>query len=55
MTTRVLSHSAASTILAPALFLIIGFCMIFVVGHVQAATIHHAAHDVRHAAGFPCH
>jgi cobalt transporter subunit CbtB len=24
-------------------------------GHVQAAALHDAAHDVRHATGFPCH
>ncbi len=34
---------------------LIGIGMIFVVGHVQAAALHDAAHDVRHATGFPCH
>lgn len=33
----------------------IGFAMIFTVGHIQANTLHDAAHDVRHATGFPCH
>jgi cobalt transporter subunit CbtB len=40
----------------PALFaLALGFAIIFVAGHVQAGALHDAAHDVRHATGFPCH
>ena len=34
---------------------VIGLGVVFTVGHVQAATLHDAAHDVRHATGFPCH
>ena len=34
---------------------LLGLGIIFVTGHLQAATIHDAAHDVRHATGFPCH
>ncbi len=34
---------------------LLGLSVIFVVGHVQADTLHDAAHDVRHATGFPCH
>ncbi len=33
----------------------IGLGMIIVAGHLQASTLHDAAHDVRHATGFPCH
>ena len=33
----------------------IGLAIIVVAGHVQAATLHDAAHDTRHATGFPCH
>ena len=33
----------------------IGLGIIAIAGHVQAATLHDAAHDVRHATGFPCH
>lgn len=33
----------------------IGFGLIFMSGLVQAETLHDAAHDVRHATGFPCH
>ncbi len=32
-----------------------GLAIIVITGHVQAGTLHDAAHDVRHATGFPCH
>ena len=38
-----------------ALVALIGVAVISVTGHVQATTLHDAAHDVRHATGFPCH
>ena len=34
---------------------ILGLGIITVAGHVQAVTLHDAAHDVRHTTGFPCH
>ncbi len=34
---------------------LIGLTLVFVTGLVQAETLHTAAHDVRHATGFPCH
>jgi cobalt transporter subunit CbtB len=34
---------------------LLGGIMLFVAGHAQSATLHDAAHDVRHATGFPCH
>jgi len=34
---------------------LIGFGVVFVAGNLQAETLHDAAHDVRHATGFPCH
>ena len=47
---------AAGTRFAPALFVaILGVALITLTGHVQAAALHDAAHDVRHATGFPCH
>ena len=46
------SASTTLSILAAGL---IGLGIIAVAGHVQAATLHDAAHDVRHATGFPCH
>ncbi|MCO4839532.1 MAG: CbtB-domain containing protein [Rhodobacteraceae bacterium] len=48
--------SASRTGLASAFFaLILGVGIIAVTGHVQAAALHDAAHDMRHATGFPCH
>lgn len=46
------SASQTLSILAAGL---IGLGVIAVAGHVQASTLHDAAHDVRHATGFPCH
>jgi len=56
-TMTVEDHTSASrTGLASAFFaLILGVGIIAVAGHVQAAALHDAAHDVRHATGFPCH
>ncbi len=34
---------------------LMGLGIVVFAGHLQAATLHDAAHDVRHATGFPCH
>ncbi len=34
---------------------LIGLSVVFVAGNLQAEMLHDAAHDVRHATGFPCH
>ena len=34
---------------------LIGLGIVFAAGHLQAAALHGAAHDARHANGFPCH
>ena len=34
---------------------LLGLTIIVIAGHVQAGALHDAAHDVRHATGFPCH
>lgn len=34
---------------------LIGLGLVFAAGHLQAAALHGAAHDARHANGFPCH
>lgn len=40
----------------PALATIVfGVFILFVVGFLQAPVAHNAAHDTRHANGFPCH
>ncbi len=43
---------AAGSIMA---VMAIGVALMFVAGHAQSATLHDAAHDMRHATGFPCH
>ncbi len=54
MTTQI--RTAAGTRLIPALFVaILGLAVVTLAGHVQASALHDAAHDVRHATGFPCH
>ena len=56
MTTKTLKASAAGFGIAPAVVaLVLGLGLLTVTGHVQAAALHDAAHDVRHATGFPCH
>jgi len=56
MTTKTQSTSVVTSsfmsIIAAA---VLGLGLITVAGHVQATTLHDAAHDVRHATGFPCH
>ncbi len=44
-----------STIAAALIAVTIGATLIALGGHVQASALHDAAHDVRHATGFPCH
>ena len=46
---------AKSSVLPFVAAIVLGFGIITVAGHVQAAALHDAAHDVRHATGFPCH
>lgn len=56
MTTQALTQSAVRSTAVPALFAaVLGFFIVAVAGHVQASTLHDAAHDVRHTTGFPCH
>ncbi len=50
--TTALSSAGLLSILFVAL---IGATVLFVAGHAQSATLHDAAHDMRHATGFPCH
>ena len=54
MTTNTQTRSALRFV--PAVFAaVLGLAVISLTGHVQAAALHDAAHDVRHATGFPCH
>ncbi len=52
-----IAHSVAARVQAVAIIAaaILGLGVVTVAGHVQAETLHAAAHDVRHATGFPCH
>ena len=55
-TMTALVQSASKSIVLPALTaIVLGFGIVTLAGHVQAAALHDAAHDVRHATGFPCH
>jgi len=56
MTTTTLNTVKTGSGIAPVLFaLVLGLGLITITGHVQASALHDAAHDVRHATGFPCH
>ena len=56
MTTKTLTSTTSVSSIIPALFaVVLGLGIITVTGHVQASTLPDAAHDVRHATGFPCH
>jgi cobalt transporter subunit CbtB len=58
MTTKTLtstSSGAATGLLPIVAALILGLGLIFVAGLSQAAVLHDAAHDTRHAIAFPCH
>lgn len=54
MGTTALTSSAGNTAIL-AFVMIIGVLVVAFSGHVQASALHVAAHDVRHANGFPCH
>lgn len=48
--------NTAAAPLASVLFVaLLGATLLFATGLAQSATLHDAAHDVRHATGFPCH
>ena len=48
--------TTTSTSLMSVLFVaLLGGTILFAAGHSQSQTLHDAAHDVRHATGFPCH
>jgi len=56
MTTQTMTTSKTETGLMPILFaLMLGLGILSVTGMMQGSALHAAAHDVRHATGFPCH
>ncbi len=53
--TALVQSAAKSTVLPAIAAMVLGLGIVTLAGHVQAAALHDAAHDVRHATGFPCH
>ncbi len=47
--------TAQSGLMGIVLTAFLGMGIVFLAGHAQSATLHHAAHDIRHGTGFPCH
>lgn len=50
--TAIRTGSGTATLVAMAMA---GLMMVFAAGLAHSAALHDAAHDVRHATGFPCH
>jgi cobalt transporter subunit CbtB len=55
MTTTTSVKATTSTLVSVLFMAVLGGAVLFMAGHAQSATLHDAAHDVRHATGFPCH
>lgn len=47
--------SRTNTLLPALALLVFGAVMLYGVGFSSIAAVHNAAHDTRHATGFPCH
>ncbi|HVL02448.1 MAG TPA: CbtB-domain containing protein [Dongiaceae bacterium] len=47
--------ASAAAIGQSLVMLLAGACLIFLVGFAPVSAVHNAAHDTRHASGFPCH
>ncbi|MBO6868090.1 MAG: CbtB domain-containing protein [Pseudomonadota bacterium] len=47
--------TAQSGLMGIVLTAFLGMGIVFLAGHAQSATLHDAAHDIRHGTGFPCH
>jgi cobalt transporter subunit CbtB len=55
LTVRITSTFALSRDLPALALLVFGAVMIYGVGFSTIDAVHNAAHDTRHATGFPCH
>lgn len=55
MKTAISSGKASSALMTAVFVAVLGGALMFAAGHAQSATLHDAAHDMRHATGFPCH
>ena len=49
------SRSISQRVAAGLICLFLGATMVFTVGLSHVSAVHNAAHDTRHAIGFPCH
>ncbi len=49
------SATTGSGFMPMVLAALVGVAIVAMSGFVQAGALHDAAHDVRHASGFPCH
>lgn len=54
-TTTTFSADRTAALISIAAVALFGAAVLFAAGFAQSATLHDAAHDVRHATGFPCH
>jgi len=52
---RIRIGASSTAIVAMLTAMALGITILFVVGFSHSDLLHAAAHDVRHAAGFPCH
>lgn len=55
MTTKTLASSKATALMSVLFVAMLGTATVFLSGFAYSQTLHDAAHDVRHASGFPCH
>ena len=56
MDTKTAANVAAkSSVMSALLVTVMAVGLLFVTGHAQSSVLHDAAHDMRHATGFPCH
>jgi cobalt transporter subunit CbtB len=49
------SKTAQKNLAAGLVLFLVGGALVFMVGLSHLAAAHNAAHDTRHAIGFPCH
>ena len=53
--TSAISVGVSQRVAAGAVSLFVGMFLVFTVGLLPMSVAHNAAHDTRHAIGFPCH
>ena len=54
-TTDIRVSERSSVLVAAAMALVFGIGLVFTTGFAHSSMLHNAAHDTRHALGFPCH